>query len=364
MTVLDPVGNFLALARRQNRRTTLAVLAAIFLLLVTCFVTIHGGAIHIAPLDALQLMAARIGLAQAAPGTEALSTILIDIRLPRIVLGMLTGAGLATAGVTLQGLFRNPLADPGLVGVSTGAALAAAACIVLGRSLFQYLPPEILRHMLPLAAFLGGLLATIVVYLVATREGRTDVAALLLAGVAINAMAAAGIGLLIFLSSEQELRDLNFWMLGSLNGVTWRRLLIAAPMILVPTLALTCFARHLNALLLGEAEARHLGFNVERMKRLMVGLVALTVGATVALTGAIGFIGLLVPHLVRLMMGADHRTLFPLAALLGASLLLLADLVARTIVVPAELPIGILTSLIGGPFFIWLLLRQRDQGGW
>lgn len=364
MTVLDPVGNFLALARRQNRRTTLAVLAAIFLLLVTCFVTIHGGAIHIAPLDALQLMAARIGLAQTAPGTEALSTILIDIRLPRIVLGMLTGAGLATAGVTLQGLFRNPLADPGLVGVSTGAALAAAACIVLGRSLFQYLPPEILRHMLPLAAFLGGLLATIVVYLVATREGRTDVAALLLAGVAINAMAAAGIGLLIFLSSEQELRDLNFWMLGSLNGVTWRRLLIAAPMILVPTLALTCFARHLNALLLGEAEARHLGFNVERMKRLMVGLVALTVGATVALTGAIGFIGLLVPHLVRLMMGADHRTLFPLAALLGASLLLLADLVARTIVVPAELPIGILTSLIGGPFFIWLLLRQRDQGGW
>lgn len=364
MTVLDPVGNFLALARRQSRRTTLAILAAIGLLLVTCFVTIHGGAIHIAPLDALHMFAARLGLVDAAPASEAFSTILIDIRLPRIVLGVLTGAALAVAGVTLQGLFRNPLADPGLVGVSTGAALAAAACIVLGRSLFQYLPPDILRHALPVAAFLGGLVATIIVYLVATREGRTDVAALLLAGVAINAMAAAGIGLLIFLSSEQELRDLNFWMLGSLNGVTWRRLLIAAPMILLPTLALTCFARHLNALLLGEAEARHLGFNVERMKRVMVGLVALTVGATVALTGAIGFIGLLVPHLVRLMMGADHRTLFPLSALLGASLLLLADLVARTIVVPAELPIGILTSLIGGPFFIWLLLRQRDQGGW
>jgi iron complex transport system permease protein len=364
MTVLDPVGNFLALARRQQRRTTVAVLVAVGLLLVTCFITVHGGAIHIPPLDALRMMAARVGLVGADPASEALSTILIDIRLPRIVLGILTGAGLATAGVTLQGLFRNPLADPGLVGVSTGAALAAAACIVLGRSLFQYLPPELLRHLLPLAAFAGGLAATVVVYLVATREGRTDVAALLLAGVAINAMAAAGIGLLIFISSEQELRDLNFWMLGSLNGVTWQRLVIAAPMILVPTLALTCFARHLNALLLGEAEARHLGFNVERMKRLLVALVALTVGATVALTGAIGFVGLLVPHLVRLLMGADHRTLFPLSALLGACLVLLADLVARTIVVPAELPIGILTAMIGGPFFLWLLLRQRDQGGW
>jgi iron complex transport system permease protein len=363
MTVLDPVGNFLILARRQSRRATLAVLVAILLLLITCFITIHGGAIHIAPLDALHMTAARIGLADAVPQSEALSTILIDIRLPRIVLGILTGAGLAVAGVTLQGLFRNPLADPGLVGVSTGAALAAAACIVLGRSMFQYLPPEILRHMLPLAAFLGGLFATVVVYLVATREGRTDVAALLLAGVAINAMAAAGIGLLIFMSAEQELRDLNFWMLGSLNGITWHHLAIATPMILGSTLALTCFARHLNALLLGEAEARHLGFDIERMKRVMVGLVALTVGGTVALTGAIGFVGLLVPHLVRLMMGADHRTLFPLSALLGASLVLLADLVARTIVVPAELPIGILTSMIGGPFFIWLLLRQRDQGG-
>lgn len=364
MTVLDPVGSFLELARRQSRRTTLAVSAAILLLFVTCLITIHGGAIHIAPLDALRMLAARTGLADAVPGSEALSTILIDIRLPRIVLGILTGAGLAVAGVTLQGLFRNPLADPGLVGVSTGAALAAAACIVLGRSLFQYLPPEILRHVLPLAAFLGGLVATIIVYLVATREGRTDVAALLLAGVAINAMAAAGIGLLIFMSGEQELRDLNFWMLGSLNGVTWRHLAIATPMILGSIVALTCFARHLNALLLGEAEARHLGFNIERMKRVMIALVALTVGGTVALTGAIGFVGLLVPHLVRLMMGADHRTLFPLSALLGASLVLLADLVARTIVVPAELPIGILTSMIGGPFFIWLLLRQRGQRGW
>lgn len=364
MTVLDPAGKLLALAQRRSRRTAVAVLAAVGFLVVACFITVHGGAIHIAPLDVLRMLAARIGLAEAAPAAEALSTILIDIRLPRVALGVLTGAGLAVAGVTLQGLFRNPLADPGLVGVSTGAALAAAAFIVLGRSVFHYLPPELLRHALPLAAFAGGLAATVVVYLVATREGRTDVPALLLSGVAINAMAAAGIGLLTFLSSEQELRDLNFWMLGSLNGVTWRRLAIAAPVIVAATLALMRFARHLNALLFGETEARHLGFRVERMKRWMVGLVALTVGSIVAMTGAIGFVGLVVPHLVRLVMGADHRSLLPLSGLVGAALVLLADLAARTIVVPAELPIGILTSLIGGPFFIWLLLRQRERGDW
>ena len=364
MTALDPVGSFAALVRRQGQRAAMALIAAFVVLLVACFVSIHAGAIHIAPLDAVQLLAGRLGLTEAAPETQALATILLDIRLPRIVLGMLTGAGLAVAGVTLQGLFRNPLADPGLVGVSTGAALAAATFIVLGRSLAQVLPADLLRHALPLAAFAGGLLATIVVYLVATREGRTEIATLLLSGVAINAMAAAGIGLLIFLSSEQELRDLNFWMLGSLNGVTWQRLAVAAPLILLPTLVLMRFARHLNALLLGEAEARHLGFRVERMKRLMVGLVALNVGTIVALTGAIGFVGLVVPHLVRLMMGADHRTLFPLSALLGAALVLLADMMARTLVLPAELPIGILTALFGGPFFLWLLLRQRDQGAW
>jgi iron complex transport system permease protein len=364
MTVVDPAGGFLALAQRQSRRAALALLIAVALLLIACFISVQAGAFHVTPLEALRLLAARIGLADTRPEDLALSTILIDIRLPRIGLGILTGAGLAVAGVTLQGLFRNPLADPGLVGVSTGAALAAAAFIVFGRLLAPYLPLEILRHAMPIAAFGGGLAATIIVYLIATREGRTDIATLLLSGVAINAMAAAGIGLLIFLSSEQELRDLNFWMLGSLNGITWERLLVAAPMILVPVLVLMRFARHLNALLLGESEARHLGFRIEIMKRVMVGLVALTVGAAVALTGAIGFIGLIVPHLVRLMMGADHRTLFPLSALLGAALVLIADLIARTIVMPAELPIGILTAMLGGPFFIWLLLRQRDQGGW
>jgi iron complex transport system permease protein len=356
---MQSAAEFALIAHRQAQRTAWAVSIAMLALVAICFVTIHAGAIPIPPGTATDLIAQQLGLAPVDEGMQALRTILVDIRLPRIVLGILTGAGLAVAGVTLQGLFRNPLADPGLVGVSTGAATAAAAFIVLGWPLIEVLSAPLLRHALPVAAFAGGLGTTVLIYAIATREGRTDVATLLLAGVAINAMAAACIGLLIFISSENELRDLNFWMLGSLNGVTWGRLVVVGPLILVATITLTWFARHLNALLLGETEARHLGFDVERAKRWMITLVALTVGAIVALTGAIGFIGLIVPHLVRLMMGADHRTLYPLSALLGACLVLLADLFARTIVVPAELPIGIVTSFLGGPFFLWLLLRQK-----
>jgi iron complex transport system permease protein len=356
---MQSTADFALIAHRQAQKAAVAVGVAVVALVAICFVTVHAGAIPIPPGTATQLIAQQLGLAPADEGMQALRTILIDIRLPRVALGVLTGAGLAVAGVTLQGLFRNPLADPGLVGVSTGAATAAAAFIVLGWPLIEYLSAPVLRHALPAAAFAGGLLTTIVIYAVATREGRTDVATLLLAGVAINAMAAACIGLLIFLSAENELRDLNFWMLGSLNGVTWERLVVVGPLVLAAIVALMRFGKHLNALLLGETEARHLGFDVERAKRRMVMLVALTVGAIVAMTGAIGFVGLVVPHLVRLMMGADHRTLYPLSALLGACLVLLADLFARTIVVPAELPIGIVTSFLGGPFFLWLLLRQK-----
>lgn len=359
---MQSAAEFAMLLHRQVQKTVLAMVIAALALAAVCIVTIHAGAVHIPPGTALRIFAEQLGLAPVDDSMQALRTILIDIRLPRIVLGILTGAGLAVAGVTLQGLFRNPLADPGLVGVSTGAATAAAAFIVLGWPLAEYLSASLLRHALPVAAFVGGLVTTIVIYAVATRDGRTDVATLLLAGVAINAMAGACIGLLVFLSSENELRDLNFWMLGSLNGVTWDRLMFAGPLIFAATIVLMRFARLLNALLLGEIEARHLGFDVEHAKRLMIALVALTVGAIVALTGAIGFVGLVVPHLVRLMMGADHRALYPLSALLGACLVLLADLFARTIVVPAELPIGIVTSFLGGPFFLWLLLRQQAQG--
>jgi iron complex transport system permease protein len=230
---------------------------------------------------------------------------------------------------------------------------------VLGGTLA--LPPLAQAAALPLAAFAGGLAATWLVYRLATRDGRTAVATLLLAGVALGAVAGAGTGLLLFLADDAQLRSVTFWSLGSLGGATWTALAGVAPLLLLALLVALALARPLNALLLGEAEAFHLGVRVERAKRMAVGVAALGVGAAVAVSGVIGFVGLVVPHLGRLALGPDHRRLLPASALLGAALLLLADLAARTVAAPAELPIGILTALVGAPFFLWLLLRERPH---
>lgn len=351
-------------AERQTRRSRYALAAFAAVLLAAFFLAVGYGAVAIAPLETLAIFLGQLGLDVMGGYEGVQEMVLLAIRLPRAVLALLAGAALAVAGAALQGLFRNPLADPGLIGVSTGSALAAGAAIVLGGALLGLLPVWLSASILPLAAFLGGLVTTLIVYRIASRDGRTEVATMLLAGIALNALAGAGLGLLVFVSDDRQLRDLQFWLLGGLGGVTWSSLLSAAPLILAPTLLLALFSRQLNALLLGETEATHLGFDVERTKRWIIVLAALAVGASVALTGVIGFIGLVVPHLVRLMIGPDHRTLLPASILLGAALLLLADLVARTIVLPAELPVGILTSCIGGPFFLWLLIRRRGLGMW
>jgi iron complex transport system permease protein len=259
----------------------------------------------------------------------------------------------------MQGLFRNPLADPGLIGISSGAALAATMVVIIGDAVSFSLPFVLKLFAFPLAAFAGALLTTLVVYRLATIAGRTIVATLLLAGIAINALAQAFSGFLTFYATDTQIRSLTFWKLGSLGGATWSSVAAATPFILIPLLFLPRHARPLNALLLGESEAGHLGFDIERVKRSIVILVALAVGASVAVSGLIGFVGLVVPHLLRLMVGPDHRSLLPGSALLGASLLLGADLIARTLVAPAELPIGILTAITGAPFFLWLLLRDR-----
>ncbi|OAB60988.1 hypothetical protein AY599_17975 [Leptolyngbya valderiana BDU 20041] len=349
---------------RHAVRVRLALLGLVALLVVAFLLSLGIGAVRIAPLEVLSILSERLGLGPLVAHEPVEAAVLLSIRLPRACLAVLVGAALAIAGAAMQGLFRNPLADPGLIGISTGAALSAALVIVLGGALPLAVTGLLRDALLPLAAFLGGLAVTWLVYRIASRDGRTEVATMLLAGIAINAVAGAGIGLLIFASDDQALRDLNFWLLGSLGGVTWDRLLIAAPFMLAPALAALWLARPLNALLFGETEALHLGFEVERVKRLVVVLSALAVGASVALTGVIGFVGLVVPHLVRLTLGPDHRALLPAALMLGASLLLLADLLARSLVLPAELPIGILTSCVGGPFFLWLLLRRRGLGLW
>ncbi|MGE5145494.1 MAG: FecCD family ABC transporter permease, partial [Candidatus Eiseniibacteriota bacterium] len=261
-------------------------------------------------------------------------------------------------GAALQGLFRNPLAEPALIGVSGGAALGAVVTIVLGAPAIAVigLAPTLA---LPAMAFAGGLIATILVYRFASVGGRTVVATMLLAGIAVQAVAGAGIGLMIFLSNDEQLRTLNFWLLGSLASTTWEALLPTVPFLLAAIILLPLMARPLNGFLLGEREAGHLGIDVEAFKRRIVVLVALSVGAAVATSGVIFFVGLVVPHLLRLVVGADHRVILPGSALLGAILLLGADIVARLLVVPAELPIGIVTSLIGGPFFLWLLRRSQ-----
>jgi iron complex transport system permease protein len=290
-------------------------------------------------------------------------SVMMVIRLPRVVAGLLIGSSLAVAGASIQGLFRNPLADPGLIGISSGSALAAAIMIVLGNRLLGGFIATFGEWALPLAAFAGGFVTTLLIYRLSTIGSKTSVLTMLLAGIAINALGGAGIGLLTFIATDDQLRDLTFWSLGSLGRANWAMIGAMVPFMAVALLPLPFLARSLNAFLLGESEAGHLGINVERIKVLVVVLVALAVGAGVAVAGMIGFVGLVVPHLIRLTLGPDHRILLPASALLGASLLLIADLLARTIAVPAEVPIGIVTVLVGGPFFLWLLLRDRGRGG-
>lgn len=286
--------------------------------------------------------------------------ILFDIRLPRLIMGILVGAALAVSGAVMQGLFRNPLADPGLVGVGAGAGLGAISAIVLGSFLPLGMQASLGYFMVPAAAFVGGWVSTIVLYRIATHRGRTSVAVMLLGGIALGALTGALSGILIYMADDSQLRDLTFWGLGSLAGATWDKIWLAAPLIMLALAATPFLARSLNALALGEAPAAHLGIPVQRMKNISILSVAAAVGAAVAASGGIGFIGIVVPHLLRLLIGPDHRFLLPNAALLGAVLLLAADMISRTIIAPAELPIGIVTATLGGPFFLWILLRNRS----
>ncbi|MPZ58211.1 MAG: iron chelate uptake ABC transporter family permease subunit [Rhizobiales bacterium] len=289
--------------------------------------------------------------------------VLWSIRLPRIVLAVVIGGLLAAAGTIMQGLFRNPLADPGLVGVSSGGALAAAATIVLGDRLLAASGVTLPVAVLPFAAFIGSLITTTLLYRFATREGRTSIATFLLGGLAIAALAGAGIGLLVFLADDRQLRDITFWMLGSLGGATWAKVEATAPFLAVIVIALPFVARGLDLLVLGEAEAFYGGISVERLKLIGIVLVAAATGAAVSVSGVIGFVGIIVPHLLRLSIGPGHRLLLPASVLFGGALLLVADTVARVIAAPAELPIGIVTALIGAPFFLGLLLKQRSLLG-
>lgn len=336
--------------RSVARRTTLVL---VLLLLCTAWLSMTVGAAGVSPLRALG------DLVQGRSLDARSRIVLWDIRLPRLVTGMLVGGALAVSGAILQGLFRNPLADPALVGVSAGASLGAISSIVLGGLLPPALGVILGIWLVPVAAFCGGWASVMALYRLATRGGRTLIATMLLAGIALAALASALSGLLIYFADDNQLRDLTFWGMGSLAGASWAKVMTAAPLILITLLAAPVLGRGLNALALGEPAAAHLGVPVQRLKRLAILCVACGTGAAVAISGGIGFVGIVVPHLLRLVTGPDHRHLLVNSALLGASLLLLADVVARSIVAPAELPIGIVTAIIGGPFFMWILLQRR-----
>lgn len=341
---------------------TAAVLTGLAALLTAVTIASVGiGAVAVSPGQVLAILFKRIGFSMPWTFQPQQEAVVLAIRLPRVVLNVLVGSALAVSGAGMQGLFRNPLADPGLVGVSSGAAVAAVSVIVLGATLLEGFASLLGPFTLPVAAFAGGLTTTVIVYRLSSVGGRTVVATMLLAGIAINALTGATTGLLTYVATDAQLRNITFWSLGSLGGATWASVGAVTPFILISVLLISRLSRALNVFLLGESEASHLGVNVERVKRSVVVFTALAVGAAVSVTGIIGFVGLVVPHLLRLMIGPDHRYLIPGAALLGASLLLGADLLARMLVAPAELPIGIVTAVVGAPFFLWLLMRDRNR---
>lgn len=331
--------------------TGLAYIGLIALLSVAVFLALRVGPVN---LTFEQILASFFG-----QGTAVTDTILFDIRAPRMVLGAIVGASLAISGASLQGLLRNPLADPGLIGITAGASLAVVFVIVLGDTFIDNLPQMLRAAVLPVAAFLGGIAVTIIVLMSARVGGQFSVARLILVGVAITAIAGAVIGVLVYMSNDQQLRELTFWTMGSLAKSNWNTVLIACVIMVVASLWLLRFRRELDLFQLGERAAFHAGVDVTRVKFQICALVAVAVGAGVSVAGPIGFVGLVAPHMTRLFIRSSHWVVLPISALVGANILLFADLFVRNAIPPSELPIGIATSILGGPFFLWLLMRNK-----
>lgn len=317
------------------------------------------GQMQLSPSEVMASVLHKIGLPWGTlPQHPYAESALWAVRFPRTVMAIVVGAALACSGVLMQGVFGNPLAEPGVVGVSSGAAAFACIVIVFGLNFLG-------TWTVAFAAFLGGLAATSLVYLTARSGGRTEVVTLVLTGVAINAVGGAVIALMTFLGDNSSREEIVFWQLGSLNGTRWDNVAVAGPITVVGVALAFFLTRKLDLLALGERPARHLGVDVEKLRIQVIVIVAILTGAAVAFAGIIGFVGLVIPHILRMAMGPGHRALLPASALGGALLLLVADTAARTLVPNADLPIGMLTALVGGPFFFWLIRRTRKRdGGW
>ena len=344
---------------RGARLPMMMLIGLLVALVLLTMASALSGQLPVAPSEVLGSILHRMGIAAGPlPSSTYAEAALWSVRFPRVALALVIGGALAVGGVLMQGVFGNPLAEPGVIGVSSGAAVGACTVIVFGLSTFG-------PWTLVIAAFAGGLLATLIAYRTARRGGRTEVVTLVLTGVAINAVCGALVALSVFLGDTQSREEIVFWQLGSLNGARWSEVAIVAPIAVFGTAAALLFARQLDLLSLGERAASHLGVDVERLRGRVIVLVAVLTSAAVAFGGIIAFVGLVVPHLVRMILGPGHRRLLLVSAFGGAVLLLAADLLARTLVAYAELPIGMLTALVGGPFFFWLIRRtSRGPGGW
>ncbi|XBH23133.1 iron ABC transporter permease [Jonesiaceae bacterium BS-20] len=328
-------------------------------LVVLLIVSASSGQLHVPAGEVFSSLLNKLGLGGSPVTSHANGeAALWQIRFPRVVLTMLVGAALATGGALMQGVFGNPLADPGVVGVSSGAAAAACTAMVFGWAFFG-------NWTVAIFAFAGGLVVTLLVYAISRSNGRTEVVTLVLTGVAVNAVCGAIIALMTFLGDQQSREQIVFWQLGSMNGTRWDYVAVVAPIVIVGIVLVMFLTRKLDLLSLGERSARHLGVDVERLRIGSIILVAFLTAAAVAFAGIISFVGLVVPHIIRMIVGPGHRVLIPASALGGAVLLSGADLIARTAVPFADLPIGMLTALVGGPFFFWLIRKTRkSSGGW
>lgn len=342
-----------------NKKTIYSCLT-IALFVVVVF-SLGLGAMKIPVLDVLTILGNRIGIIDFTVKDDLAENVLLYIRLPRILLGVLVGAALGISGAAVQGIFRNPLAEPGLIGISAGASLFAVLIIGMESLLFVSLSELLGFYLLAFGAFAGAGLAAMLVYQFSKTEGKPNVATMLLAGIAINALAGALTGLLTYTADEQQLRTITFWMLGSLGGANWDMIIGITPFILIPVFVLPIYGKGLNLFAIGEHQTEQIGMNPGKIKNRVVILSTLAVGACVSVTGIIGFVGLLVPHIIRLIGGADHRLVLPASALLGALVLTVSDMLARVLVAPVELPIGVITALLGAPVFLYILYKDKKK---
>lgn len=335
------------------------IIIGIIILLVSMFLALNIGVYDFEESSAFQVLWKFISGDSTLPISE--KYIIWDVRASRIVLSVLVGSMLAVSGTSLQGMFKNPLATGDLIGLTSGATLLAAIAIVLGHTFQEFLPEWLRVSLVSISAFIGALLAMILVYRISTSGGQTNVVMMLLAGVAITAIGFAITGLLIYISKDDQLRDLTFWNLGSLAGATWTKNTILFLVLLVSYFIILPKGKALNAMMLGEKDAQHLGIDVEKLKKQIIILTALMVGSCVAFSGTIGFVGLIIPYILRQIFRSDYHFILPLSAICGSILLLIADTISRTIVAPSELPIGILTGLMGAPVFIAILLKFKNN---